>query len=83
MRPNRVSLTSANRIIQRPPRPFVLADNMKGTGVPLGQKLMSPAQGDAAIKDLIGLIANSTPMPPLDDATAQLLKKVLDKHANG
>lgn len=73
-------MTSAHRIVQRPPRPLVLGDKPQEGGL-LGHRPMSPEKADGAMKELIGLIANSQTPVQLDPKTADLLAKVLSKHA--
>jgi hypothetical protein len=71
---------SAQRIIQRPPRPLVMASQMQG-GTPLGHKPMSPSQADASMDELVGLLANGQSVGQLDPKTAEIVAKVLGKHA--
>lgn len=71
--------TSAHRVVQRPPRPLVLAQRQQQGGL-LGHKPMSAAKADASMKELVGLIANSPTPIQLDQQTADILARVLAKH---
>jgi hypothetical protein len=74
--------SSAERIVNRPPRPLVRANAMQGSGVPLGHKPMSQSKADEAMKELVGLIANGNgPTPQLDPKMAEIVAKLLGKHA--
>lgn len=71
--------TSAHRVALRPPRPLVLGDHQKETGL-IGHKPMSGAKADDAMQELIGLIANSPTPVQLDPKSAEILAKVLKGH---